>query len=256
MRIFVINAKKVINFLVIMLSILILVVCATLYSPKMIQVFSGISHTVPIYSVETPDKKASITFDCAWGADDIGTILKTLKDENVKATFFLVGEWMQKNPDKVKSIYEAGNDIANHSDTHLYMTQISSEKIKQEIQGANAKIEQLTGKKCNLFRAPYGDYNQNVVKAANEENMYTIQWDVDSLDWKDLTTESICDRVMGKVKNGSIILMHNDTKYTAQALPVLIKELKQKGYTLVPVSELIYKYNYGIHVEGRQHLKK
>ena len=254
MRIFVVNAKKIINFSLMMLSILLIIICATLFSPQMMQVFSGVAHTVPIYSVETPEKKVSITFDCAWGANDIDSILDTLKKEKVKATFFFVGQWMQKFPDKVKAIAAEGNDIANHSDTHSYMTQLSVEKMRQEIKDANTKIEQLTGRKCNLFRAPYGDYNQNVVKVANEESQYTIQWDVDSLDWKDLTVESICDRVLTKIKNGSIILMHNDTKYTAQALPDLIKKLKDKGYAIVPVSELIYKDNYTIDFEGRQHL--
>jgi polysaccharide deacetylase family sporulation protein PdaB len=256
MRIFVISSKKVLNFLVILVSILAVVICATLFSPQMIQVFSGVAHTVPIYSVETSEKKAAITFDCAWGASDIDSILDTLKKEKVNATFFLVGEWMQKFPDKVKLIAAEGNDIANHSDTHSYLTQLSTEKIQKEIIDANTKIEQLTGQKCNLFRVPYGDYNQNVVKVANKEGQYTIQWDVDSLDWKDIPVESICDRVLTKVKNGSIILMHNDTKYTAQALPDLIKKLKEKGYTLVPVSKLIYKDNYTIDFEGRQHLMK
>ena len=99
------------------------------------------------------------------------------------------------------------------------MTQLSEEKIKEEI---NARIEQLSGQKCVLFRPPYGDYNDKVVKTAAEVGQYVIQWDVDSLDWKGLTAENICDRVMRKIQNGSIILLHNDTKYTVSALPTLI----------------------------------
>lgn len=250
------NAKKILSFLTIVFAILFVFICASVFSPQVLQVFSSNSNKVPIYSVEVPDKKVAITFDCAWGADDIGAILSSLKKENVKATFFLVGAWMKKYPEQVKAIASDGHDIANHSDTHPHMNQLSVEKMKQEVRDANTKIEQLTGKKCILFRVPYGEYNDKVLKSAQEEGQYVIQWDVDSLDWKDLPAENICDRVLKKVKNGSIILMHNDTKYTAAALPVLIKGLKDKGFSIVPVTGLIHKENYYLDHEGRQYLRK
>ncbi len=256
MRIYILNARKILVYVSILLAVILIVSCAGVVTPHMAQVFSGNSKQLPIYSVDVPEKKVALTFDCAWAAQDIGEILETLKKENVKATFFIVGQWMQKYPEQVKAIAAAGHDIANHSDTHPHMTPMSADKIRKEIRNANERIEQLTGKKCSLFRAPYGDYNEKVVRAASEEGQYVIQWDVDSLDWKDLQVENICDRVLGKVKNGSIILMHNDTKYTAKALPELIKRLKDKGYSLVPVSELIYKDNYYIDFEGRQHQRK
>lgn len=256
MRILIINAKKVLSFVTVLFAIIFVFLFASVFSPQVIQVFTSSSGNIPIYSVDTPEKKVSITFDCAWGADDIGNILSTLKKENVKASFFLVGEWMKKYPEQVKAIAANGHDIANHSDTHPHMTQLSAEQIKEEIRGANARIEQLAGRKCDLFRAPYGDYNEKVVRNAGEENQYIIQWDVDSLDWKDLPPENICDRIMRKVKNGSIILLHNDTKYTASALPAVIKGLKNKGYAIVPVSQLIYKDKFYIDFEGRQHVRK
>ena len=253
MRIFVINSKKVINYLIMLFSILVIIICATLLTPQIKTVLNIDTNNLPIYSVQTSEKKAAITFDCAWGADDIDSILGTLQKENVKVTFFMVGEWIKKYPGKVKSISKHGHDVANHSDTHSYLTQLSYDKVKKEIGKTNSDIFNLTGKKCTLFRAPYGDYNDKVVKAAAEEGQFTIQWDVDSLDWKDLDTQAICARIMSKVNNGSIILLHNDTKYTKDALPKIIKGLKEKGYTLVPVSELIYKENYKIDYQGRQH---
>ncbi|MGE5473077.1 MAG: polysaccharide deacetylase family protein [Ignavibacteriales bacterium] len=220
------------------------------------QVFTQSSQNLPIYSVKTTDKKVSITFDCAWGANDIPIILDTLKKENVKATFFLVGEWLNKYPNQSKAIAGGGHDVGNHSDSHLRMSQLSVSSIRNDIINANTKIEKLTGQKCLLFRAPYGDYDERLVKVAMEQGQYTIQWDVDSLDWKNISPENICERVMGKIKNGSIILLHNDTKYTAMTLPILIKNIKKAGFSIVPVSELIYREKYYMDFEGRQHNKK
>lgn len=210
---------------------------------------------LPIYSVFTKEKQVAITFDCAWGADDIGQILTTLKEENVKATFFMVGDWMRKNPEAVKQIAAEGHDIASHSDKHPHVTQLSKEDIKKDIRFAHNTIKELTGEDANLYRAPYGEYNDTVVEAATECGYYIIQWDVDSLDWKNYGKQEMIDCVL-KHKNlspGSIILLHNATKYTKDALPHIIKGLKLKGYELVPVSELIIKENYTIDHTGRQY---
>ena len=253
MKIYVINFKRVLKYLSLLIIIVLLISIVSITGMDVLGVFSP-ARELPIYCVEASEKIAAITFDCAWGADDIGSILSTLKKENVKATFFLVGEWMKKNPEQVKAIARDGHDVASHGDTHQHMTQLSVDKIKEEINAVNVRIEQLTGQKCILFRPPYGDYNDKVVKTAIEVGQYVVQWDVDSLDWKGLTAENICDRVMRKMQNGSIILLHNDTKYTAAALPMLIKGLKKKGYSPVSVSQLIIRDNYYIDNEGRQHL--
>lgn len=210
---------------------------------------------LPIYSVFTKEKQVAITFDCAWGADDIGQILTTLKEEDVKATFFMVGDWMRKYPEAVKQIVAEGHDIASHSDKHPHVTQLSKEDIKKDIRFAHNTIKELTGLDANLYRAPYGEYNDAVVEAATECGYYIIQWDVDSLDWKNYGKQEMIDCVL-KHKNlspGSIILLHNATKYTKDALPHIIKGLKLKGYEMVPVSELIIKENYTIDHTGRQY---
>lgn len=212
---------------------------------------------IPIYCVECNQKKASITFDCAWEAADIPDIINTLKENKVKATFFLVGHWAEKYPEEVKLISDNGHDVANHSYAHLRMGSIDSNRIRTEIAKCDEVLKKITGKKPDLFRAPYGDYNNNVVRIARELNEYTIQWDVDSLDWKPgITPEQIQSRVLKKVNNGSIILFHNDTPHTAKLLTSIIEALKNKGFELVPVSELIMKENYEINVEGRQRKKK
>lgn len=217
-----------------------------------ISTVASTTRKLPIYNIETTEPKISLTFDCAWGAEDMPQILDTLKENNIKATFFVLGEWVDKFPDVIKRMTEEGHDVANHSDTHPHIASLSYDSIKNEIKNANEKIVNATGKENNLFRAPYGEYNDNVISAAEELGFYTIQWDVDSLDWKNFGADNILSRVTSKVKNGSIILMHNGTKDTATVLPELIRQLKDKGYEFKPISEFIYKDNYIIDHAGMQ----
>ena len=141
----------------------------------------------------------------------------------------------------------------NHSNTHPHMTQISTEEMKNEVNTCSDKIEAITGKRPNLFRAPYGDYNNDVVGAVRECGAFTIQWDVDSLDWKDLSAAEITARVTSKVKPGSIVLFHNAAKHTPEALPKILESLQGDGYTIVPISELIITENYAIDQAGMQY---
>ena len=209
---------------------------------------------LPIYCVECKEPKIALTFDAAWGNEDTSQILDILKKHDVKVTFFMTGGWVEKYPNDVKAILAAGHDLGNHSENHKNMSQLSDEEKTEELMKVHEKVRTLTGYEMFLFRPPYGDYNNAVVKKAKECGYYTIQWDVDSLDWKDYGTDSIIKTVCEHkhLGNGSIILCHNGAKYTAQALDTLITTLKEKGYTFVPVSELIYKEGYHLNHEGRQ----
>ncbi|MBQ6717717.1 MAG: polysaccharide deacetylase family protein, partial [Clostridia bacterium] len=134
-----------------------------------------------------------------------------------------------------------------------YMTGLSTEQMIDELESCNKKIENVTGVKPTLFRAPYGDYDNRVIETVQSVGMYTIQWDCDSLDWRDnATPESICNRVTSKVKNGSIVLFHNDADHTPAALPNILKCLKDEGYEFVFIEDLIYKDNYEIIHDGTQ----
>ena len=253
MLIILLDKRKILTYTIAALVIVLVFGWANYLSLDLMQVVSQNTKQIPIYSVETPDKKVALTFDCAWGAEDMPGILETLRKENIKATFFIVGSWVDKYPEVVKAIAREGHDIANHSDTHQYMSQISYEKMREEISSTATKMEKLLGKRTELFRAPYGDYNSKVLMAAAEEKHYTIQWDVDSLDWKDISLGDIRERVRSRVKSGSIVLLHNGTKYTASALQLLIKDLKESGYSFVPVSQLIMRENYYVDATGRQY---
>lgn len=207
---------------------------------------------VPIYSVEREDKLISVTFDCAWGTEHTDDILAALKASDVRATFFMVEFWSKKYPDYIKKIDAAGCEIGTHSSTHSYMSKLNAEEIKMELSASSDAIKEVTGKEVELFRAPFGDYDDELIRTATEQGYYTIQWDVDSLDWKDLSASDIAMRVINGVKSGSIILMHNNGLHTAESLPIILETLKNRGYKFVPVGELIYRQNYTIDGTGRQ----
>ena len=209
---------------------------------------------LPIYSVDTEEKKVALTFDAAWGNDDTQKILDILSKEKIHVTFFATGGWVEKYPDDVKAILAAGHDLGNHSESHKNMSQLSKEEQENEIMTVHNKVKELTGYEMQLFRPPYGDYDNTVIKTAEECGYYAIQWDVDSLDWKDYGVQNIVDTILenNSLQNGSIILCHNGAKYTAQALDMAITGLKEKGYEIVPVSELIVKEDYHLDSSGRQ----
>ena len=208
---------------------------------------------LPIYSVETNEKKVAITFDAAWTNQDTQQLIDILKKHNAKATFFIVGDWAEKFPESVKAFYDAGHTIANHSDTHKAFSKCSRNEIKEEIENCNKKLEAITGKKVTLIRAPSGDYTTQSLEVAKDMEMYTIQWDCDSLDYTKISVDEIVNRVVTGTKNGSIILFHNGVENTAPALDKILTELSKQGYSFVSVDDLIYKDNYTINHTGRQY---
>ncbi|MGN0312713.1 MAG: polysaccharide deacetylase family protein [Lachnospiraceae bacterium] len=232
-----------------------LIVVAVKFIPGAIRVSHNINgKELPIYSVETSEQKVAISFDAAWGNEDTQRILDILKKHDVHATFFMTGGWVEAYPEDVKALYEAGHELANHSETHPNMSGLSKEQQRKEIETVHGRVKELTGYEMTLFRPPYGDYNSEVVKTTREMGYYPIQWSVDSLDWKDYGTASIIDTVCNhkELKSGAIILCHNGAKYTADALDEVLTRLKEKGFEIVPVGELIYREKYHMDVTGRQ----
>lgn len=209
---------------------------------------------LPIYSVgrEEDDKTISISFDAAWGNEDTKTLIDILAKYNIKATFFCVSQWVEKYPESVKALSDAGHEIMNHSSTHPHMSKLSKSQMISEIENCNDKIEAVTGKRPILFRAPYGEYNDLLIDTLSEQGMYCIQWDVDSLDWKDPTPAQITKRVTERVRPGSIVLFHNAAKNTPAALPSIIESLQSQGYRFVKISENILKDDFYLDHEGRQ----
>lgn len=219
----------------------------------------SVSNTVngkelPIYCVDTQEPKISISFDAAWGNDDTSRILEILAKHNIHATFFMTGGWVESYPDDVRAIYEAGHDLGNHSQNHKNMSQLSDTEIRDEIMSVHKKVKELTGYEMFLFRPPYGDYDNEVITGVLSCGYYPIQWSIDSLDWKDYGVDDIISRICDSkhLDGGAIILCHNGAKYTADALDNLLTQLQEKGYQLVPISELIYREKYHLDVTGKQ----
>lgn len=215
--------------------------------------FNGTTRKVPIYSVDRSDNKISISFDCAYGADYTYKLLDILDEYEVKCTFFVVKFWADKFPEVLKEISIRGHEIGTHSSTHPNMSKLSESQMISELAISSQTITEITGKKVELFRPPYGDYNNKLIEVSKRLDLYTIQWDVDSIDWKDLSSKEIVNRVVKKTKSGSIILCHNNGLHTHEALPYILSNLKEKGFTFVPIGELIYKDNYTIDSFGVQH---
>ena len=213
---------------------------------------SNTARKLPIYSVQTDEKKIAITFDAAWSAEDTDQLITILKKHNAKATIFAVGDWVEKNPQAVKKLHKNGHEMANHSDTHAAFSKISREEIKQEILNCNKKIEAITGVSTKLVRAPSGDYDNKSIEVAESLDMKMIQWDCDSLDYRGLSVDEIYSRITTKVQNGSIVLFHNGVENTPEALDKILTKLEKDGYEFVTVSELIYWDDYEIDHTGGQ----
>lgn len=249
------------NFFVIKLKHIIIVALILVAIPviwfstsKAVTVFMVNGREVPIYSVERDDNKIAITFDCAWNDEDIDSILDTLDKYNCKATFFVVGDWVEKYPDALKKISERGHEIGNHSYNHADYTKMSAEAIIADLDKCDAVIEQVTGKKPHLMRAPSGGYNDTVIKAVDKSGRTYIQWSVDGIDYGDALPQDIYDRSVKKTEAGDIILLHNGTKSTANVLPKILEALECK-FEFATISELIYADNYIIDNTGRQFQK-
>jgi polysaccharide deacetylase len=234
------------------LIIALLVLAFAVFVPVGATVAFSRQKKLPIYSVGTEEKKVAISFDCAWGTDYTETLLNIMEREKVVSTFFMVEFWTTKYPDLVKKIAGGGHAIGTHSTTHSYMSKLTEAQIEEELTRSSMAIKAVTGEEVTLFRPPYGDYDDLLIETAQRLGLYTIQWDVDSLDWKNLSAAEIAARVTSGVKNGSIVLFHNNGLHTAEALPAVIADLKEKGFTFVRIDDLIYKDGYYIDADGRQ----
>lgn len=216
-------------------------------------VLAGTKKELPVYNVAREDKCLALTIDAAWEDDKTGFILDTLEAYNVKATFFLCGFWAEKYPDKVKQIADAGHVIGNHSATHPHMAGMRKEKIAKELTAFDDLLEDITGTRSTLFRAPYGEYDDNLILSAREMGYEVIQWNLDTQDWREgRSTQTILEGVLPKLTPGSIILCHNNGYEIENYLPVLLESAIAEGYRFVTVDALLLTGDTIIDVNGVQ----
>ncbi len=248
MKLFVIKKKTVAVILVLLAMLIALIFVVATSVSAMAE-----PRRTPIYCVKTDEKKVAISFDACWGADKTMEILSMLTQYDIVANYFCVSTWAEKYSEKLKTLSDSGRvEVGTHSATHSHMSKMSVAQIENELTSSSNIIKNITGKPVTLFRPPYGEYNNTLVDTSFRLGLYPIQWDVDSLDWKNLSANEMATRILSRVKEGSIILMHNDGKHTVEALPLIITGLKNRGYTFVFISDLIYKENYTIDNTGRQ----
>ena len=252
MKFLILKKRRIVAFF--LCAIALVVSFATMWHSGAHVVMAGrTTRKLPIYCVDTNEPDIALTFDASWGADKTLKILEILQNYDICATFFCVGFWAEKYSDTLKKLSESGRmEIGTHSNTHPHLNKLSSEQIATELDTSISIIKGITGKEITLFRAPFGEYSDKVLSVAEGKGLFTIQWDVDTLDWKGLFSGQISARVLKKANKGSIVLMHNDGEHTVEALPLIIEGLKNKGYNFVCVSDLIYKENYEIDHTGKQ----
>lgn len=209
---------------------------------------------LPIYSVKTEKKEIALTFDAAWGNSDTDRLLEILKKYQAKATFFCTGQWVSRYPEDVRKIHAAGHAVGNHSDRHLHIQKLTAEQLRADTENCNRKIAALTGSKPLLYRGPYGEYSNALLEMTDSLGMYAIQWNVDSRDWqKKKTAQQMAQAVCENSGNGSILLFHNDTPQTPQAVELVLKRLTGDGYRFVTADRLIYRQNFRLDAAGCQH---
>lgn len=228
--------------------------CLVLGIKNLCSAFQG--YETPINRVYTKEKRVAITFDVAWGSENIEEILEILDKHNAKATFFLVGSWIDDNKELVKEIHNRGHEIGNHSNTHSSFPDISNEQKIEEIISTGNKIEKLTNEKVNLFRPPFGKVDKDTMNTCKSLGYYTIKWDVDSGDWKNIGSAHVVDRVSKNTSSGSIILFHANVRDVGTYLDNSLSNLEKKNYSMVTVSNLIYKDNYKVNSYGEQSIQQ
>ncbi|WP_242308558.1 polysaccharide deacetylase family protein [Bacillus cereus group sp. BfR-BA-01524] len=192
----------------------------------------------PIYRGHPNKKMVGLTINVAWGNEYLPRILEILKKHDVKATFFLEGRWVKENLRFAKMIVDAKQEVGNHSYTHPNMKTLSSDEIRDQLQKTNRMIEVATNQKVRWFAPPSGSFRDEVVKIADDFQMGTIMWTVDTIDWKRPEPDVLLQRVMRKIHPGAIILMH-PTSSTAEALETMITKLKEQGYKVGNITELL-----------------
>lgn len=195
--------------------------------------------TWPIYQGNPEQKAVAFTFTVDWGEEYLPAILTVFQETGTRATFFPTGQWASRHPELVKKMVEGGHEIGNHGYSHSHPDSLSREENRQDILQGEQALMNITGKKPAVYSPPYGESRPQVVSAAGDLGYKFIMWTINTGDYLPNTKpEDILNTVVPQCQNGAIVLMH-PTEPTSKALPELIKQLKERGYDLMTVSEIL-----------------
>lgn len=194
----------------------------------------------PVYQGNSGKKAVAITVNVDWGEEFIPGMLKAFQEHEAKASFFVTGTWAQKNPELLKNMLAQGHSIQNHGSRHIHFASLSAARTAEEIKKAEDIIFNITGHKTTFFAPPYGEQNRQVMQGVQSLNYDLVMWSADTIDWQRPAPETIIKRVMNKVHNDAIILMH-PTEPTLKALPELLKKLGDEGYKMVTIEQILVK---------------
>ncbi|MGE5390015.1 MAG: polysaccharide deacetylase family protein [Deltaproteobacteria bacterium] len=201
---------------------------------------SGIAahHKSPVYQGNTGKKVVALTVNVDWGEEYIPAMLKEFKKNDARVTFFVTGKWAEKHPDLLKEMSKAGHSIQNHGYKHVHFNQLSKEQTQEQIKMAEDIIYKATGKQSRFFASPYGEFDDHLVKNVTDMGYMQIMWSADTIDWQRPAPETIVQRVMKRVHNDAIVLMH-PTDPTVKALPQMLEGLKAQGYKMITIDEMM-----------------
>ncbi len=181
----------------------------------------------PVYKGNPNKAMVSFMINVAWGNEFLEPILRTLKDEKVKATFFLDGSWLKKNADLARHIQSEGHELSNHAYSHPDMSRLGRDAAYQQIAKTEALLKSELNVKNKWFAPPSGDYNQTTVQVAAEQGLRTVLWTLDTIDWKKPPAYAIIQKIRLRIEPGTLILMH-PTASSSEALPGMIREIRKK----------------------------
>lgn len=211
------------------------------FNSEQIPVFTVTDEPRAVSKVDTKKKQVALTFDIGWGDMQTVPILNTLKEKNIEATFFVSGKWAERHPDMVETIAKHQHDIGLHGYAHKDYRSLENEEVRRDIMLAREAVQKASEQTITYLRPPEGRFDEEVLETAAAMNMTVIASSVDSKDITNPGASVIISNVVRNITPGDIILMHasDSAKQTANALPVLIDNLRDEGYAFVTISDLL-----------------
>ncbi|MBS4022407.1 MAG: polysaccharide deacetylase family protein [Dethiobacter sp.] len=222
----------------IFLAVTLLSLAILLHNQILSDVFSP-STKGALYRVRTSQNVVALTFDAVWEPAETGRILDVLDRYQVRATFFLTGNWVRYNPDLAREILIRGHEIGQHSQNHQVLTGLKDEELAREFRLMEETLREELNCQAFLFRPPYGEVNQQVYNYANDRGYTTVLWSIDPHDWLNPGVDQIVSRVIKNLHKGAIIMFHTSSTQAVDALPLIIQGLRMKDYSILTVSQLL-----------------